>query len=489
MYNCRHPLFVSYPTFVSYAVGSPRRPSSFMQTMQQPQMTGVMLVNNWTGDVNDILDKIRINSIVLSNEHKKTYFLLSSRIKWFRVPVIFLSALGSVFGIGLSPYLPQLLISEICSVMSLVVGLIGSIELFLAISTKMESELVQSKELYLLAIEIQKTLLLDMENRNGDGMAYLEDKFNVYSKLIENSYLLECKIMDELTPLPNEFQSKVPAKHSTNSWEQPRPSKMPVRRSKQAILDVNMMRKHRQVSPDSPSSPPSPLSPLTSDTNKLVETVEKRLDNQVVDVELPRPTSINRQLQKQLNRKGSNPDCPIVVSRRGMVRLVSTDPLRNSFMIPPSMNLSQLTTSNVDQSLPMRNSIALPPEDSPRRMLHKSIALPPQEESRMLRAMQRMPIESVLPEFQAVPPLRRCATSESKHESKPKSCLPHNHSYIDLQRENIDIDPMLSFRRPRRRSKQNTAETDELVDIEAQDIQRALMAVTPQISEKQLHIT
>lgn len=223
-------------------------------------MQGILLVNNWTNDVNDILDKIRINSIILSNEHKKTYFLLSSRIKWFRVPVIFLSALGSIFGIGLSPYLHQLLISEICSVMSLVVGLIGSLELFLAISTKMENELVQSKELYLLAIEIQKTLLLDVENRNGDGMAYLEDKFNVYSKLIENSYLLECKIMDELTPLPNEFQSKITPKHSSNTNDSPpRPLKMPQRRSKQPIMDVNMMRHPRRV---------APLSPNSSDTNK-----------------------------------------------------------------------------------------------------------------------------------------------------------------------------------------------------------------------------
>ena len=162
---------------------------------------------SWTKDVNDILDKIRINSIILSNEHKKTYFILAGRIKWFRIPVIFLSAIGSIFGIGLGSYMEQKILSAVCSVMSMIVGLIGSLELFLAISHKMENELVQSKELYLLAIEIQKTLLLNIENRNGDGTTYLEDKFNVYSKLIEKSYLLECKIMDELTPLPTNYRS------------------------------------------------------------------------------------------------------------------------------------------------------------------------------------------------------------------------------------------------------------------------------------------
>ena len=114
------------------------------------------IINNWTKDVNAILDKIRINSILLSNEHKKSYFLLSKKLKWFRVPMIFLSTLVSVFGVGLPSYVDEITVRIFCSVISLMVGFIGSLELFLAIGNRMESELIQSKELYLLAIEIQK---------------------------------------------------------------------------------------------------------------------------------------------------------------------------------------------------------------------------------------------------------------------------------------------------------------------------------------------
>lgn len=166
-------------------------------------------MNTWTDDVIEILDKIRINSIVLSNEHKKKYFKLSRRIKWFRIPVIVFSALGSLFGFGLSPYVSQIIISEITSVLSLFVGLIGSLELFLGVNHKMEKELLQSKELYLFSIEIQKTLLLDAEHRPFNGVLYLEDKFNVYSKYIQDSHLLECKVIDELTPLPSYYQDKI----------------------------------------------------------------------------------------------------------------------------------------------------------------------------------------------------------------------------------------------------------------------------------------
>ena len=169
----------------------------------------IIHVNNWSDDVNMILEKIRINSILLSNEHKKSYFLLASKLKWFRIPMIMLSTMGSVIGVGLPKYISIETVGIVCSILSLIVSLIGSLELFLAIGTKMESELIQSKELYLLAIEIQKTLLLDNKHRNGDGIAYLEDKFNMYSKLIEHSQLLECRIIDELTPLPEEYVKRV----------------------------------------------------------------------------------------------------------------------------------------------------------------------------------------------------------------------------------------------------------------------------------------
>lgn len=227
------------------------------------------MYDTWTSDVNDVLDKIRINSIKLSNEHKKTYFILAARIKWFRVPVIFLSAIGSVFGIGLSPYVPQIIVSELCAVISMFVGLIGSVELFLAISTKMENELVQSKELYLLSIEIQKTLLLDHGNRNGNGMAYLEDRFNTYSKLIENSYLMECRILDELAPLPNEYQEKIKSSKSISSLSKTAPAYMfpwvvlrtpkGQRAKKGVIMDMNLLRNICK-SPVSPISHESPAS-------------------------------------------------------------------------------------------------------------------------------------------------------------------------------------------------------------------------------------
>ena len=286
--------------------------------------------NGWTADVNEVLDKIRVNSIKLSNEHKKTYFIMASYIKWFRVPVIVFSAVGSVLGIGLSPYLTQLVISEICSIISMVVSLIGSLELFLAISTKMENELVHSKELYLLSIEIQKTLLLDYSHRNGNGMAYLEEKFGVYSKLIENSHLMECRIIDELAPLPNEFQSKLEEAISDSSPTTPHPIWRLLRRNhreshkKKMNLDINYLKKvANKVKPAEPDENDSPLSidegPFYYNNvvrhdvpkdNDVVLSKRSRRTNASQHVPRPEGRSSNRKKEENTPSHGNGPGTP-----------------------------------------------------------------------------------------------------------------------------------------------------------------------------------
>jgi len=155
----------------------------------------------WPEDADVILENIRCNSIVLSEHHKRQYFLLLSLLKYFRIPIIIISAFASVLNIGLQPFLDQMYISIICCMLSLVTGLIGSIELFLQIQKKMENELLNSRDFYLNAIDIYKVLSLEPEHRNGDGLKYLDGKFAMYCKMIENSNIMDKAIQDQLAPI------------------------------------------------------------------------------------------------------------------------------------------------------------------------------------------------------------------------------------------------------------------------------------------------
>lgn len=168
-------------------------------------------------DIEIILDNIRQNSVILSLHHKKRHYYLKEKIKWFRLPTIVLSALNSVFSVGLQPYMEQKTISITNCLISLVCGIIVSIEMFLSIESSMRSEQDSTKEYYLLSVDIQKYLLLNRENRQIEPQPFLEKCYNQYVKLYESSGLVKKNIKDSLTPLDEALKFGLPSIKETPS--------------------------------------------------------------------------------------------------------------------------------------------------------------------------------------------------------------------------------------------------------------------------------
>ena len=154
-------------------------------------------------DVDKILDRIRSNSAILSNFHRKRFLTLKARLRLYRIPIIVISALNSVGAVSFQNFVEQKYISLINMFLSLVVGIISSIELFNQISAQMEVELVGSKDFYVLSIDIFKYLSLDKSKREIEEKIFLSDTWTRYTKLIETSYLLKKKVDDKLAELPD----------------------------------------------------------------------------------------------------------------------------------------------------------------------------------------------------------------------------------------------------------------------------------------------
>ena len=154
--------------------------------------------DSWSTDRENLLDSIRYNCAILNELHKQQYFYFKGFSKYFRVPLLLLSGINSVFSIGLNNYIDQKTVSLICCLISLITGIITSVELYLGIETSMANELDASRDFYLLSIDIYKTLQLKRENRSVDGNVYLESCLSKYSKLFENSNVLMKNIKDKL---------------------------------------------------------------------------------------------------------------------------------------------------------------------------------------------------------------------------------------------------------------------------------------------------
>jgi len=178
-------------------------------------------MNNWTSDIEKVLEEIRMNAVQLSNNHKQNYFFYKSLHKYFRIPTIILSSVASVSAVGLQNYISQSHINGIVCLLGLSVSVVNSIELFLKLQETLEMELNCSKEFYNLSIDIRKTLLLDRENRQLAGQTYLEKRYNDYVKLQEQSNLISNNFNDGLNNLPKKISMMKklmpPKKKNSNS--------------------------------------------------------------------------------------------------------------------------------------------------------------------------------------------------------------------------------------------------------------------------------
>ena len=157
---------------------------------------------NWSSDIENVLEAIRMNASIMSDYHKKNFISFKGQLKYYKIPIIIISGFNSVIAVGLQPYMTQGIISVLNCMLALLCSIIGSIELFLGIQVSMENELAASKNFYLLAVDIYKTLTLDRKHRNSGGKDYLEEKYGEYTKLFENAQIIHSKIKDKLVAIP-----------------------------------------------------------------------------------------------------------------------------------------------------------------------------------------------------------------------------------------------------------------------------------------------
>ena len=155
--------------------------------------------HNWSRDLELRLEAIQDNSAQQAQISKQQYLDLVYIQKFFKIPVIVLSGINSVFAVGLNAYTSQSAVSIINCLLAFVCATIGSIELYLNISKKIEVSLNSFQSFYLLSIKINNTLKLDREHRNElDGRKFLSDCLNEYEQLFSQNNVSPENINDRL---------------------------------------------------------------------------------------------------------------------------------------------------------------------------------------------------------------------------------------------------------------------------------------------------
>jgi hypothetical protein len=156
----------------------------------------------WSADIEQILNDVRENSVYLASFHKRNFFYFKRVSTYFRLPTIIISAAASVSSVGLLAYIKQQHISALVCLMTLSVGIINSVELYLRLADNLEIELNTSKKYYALSIDLHKLLSLSHLNREGEPKQVLNDFYVRYTDLVEESNLLSSYYPDKLAKLP-----------------------------------------------------------------------------------------------------------------------------------------------------------------------------------------------------------------------------------------------------------------------------------------------
>lgn len=155
---------------------------------------------DWDFQTISLLNKIRLNSIILSNKHRLIGLYYQKISRYFDVPIIILSTFSS--SIGSIDYMPDGDKGQINLFISMMITIMTSIKLYLNITSNLNQEIELSREFYILAIDIFKHL--NLVNNRPVAHDYLNECYSQYIKLTEKSNLHNKIKKDELLRLDDD---------------------------------------------------------------------------------------------------------------------------------------------------------------------------------------------------------------------------------------------------------------------------------------------
>ena len=173
-------------------------------------------MNEWTQEIEDILERVRINSVSLSNRHRENFYEFKQMSKWFDLPIIITITISASFSVGATAYMAQDIVSSITCSISMFITILSGVKLYLNLDDLIKNEFEMSKQFNLLSLDIFKILHLKKEQRTEDGIEYLNKIFNSYTHLIEQSNLLRKRLKyDELIDIePRKYFSDTDSQSS-----------------------------------------------------------------------------------------------------------------------------------------------------------------------------------------------------------------------------------------------------------------------------------
>ena len=161
----------------------------------------------WTPNQEAYLTRLHLEAHTLSEFNRKQVQLFTRIQQRFSIPIMVLSGINSLAAVCLQDYLVQSEVSIINACLSLLVGVLGSIQMFLRVDSKIHTHAVCSHEFGKLAHRISKELSVEREVRNSKGRDFLIEAFSEFMSILDKCEIKTKRLTNHLLLLPDDSVS------------------------------------------------------------------------------------------------------------------------------------------------------------------------------------------------------------------------------------------------------------------------------------------
>ena len=173
--------------------------------------------NYWNKEHEYILESLQVSSLKLVKAYKMAYFQLKSRLQWYRIPIIIISAIGGFLSISNSGYIPPKYnkwISLFVGFANLLVTIISLIENFKKIDVNVNGCFEAYINFQKLHDEISIIKRIPPEERENNGHETINKLFTRYE-----NYLIKAPVLQKILKdyLGNNILSDL-LSGTTESW-------------------------------------------------------------------------------------------------------------------------------------------------------------------------------------------------------------------------------------------------------------------------------
>jgi hypothetical protein len=145
--------------------------------------------------IREQLNHIEQNASNLSQLNRTNYLYLSKQIKYFKIPIIFFSSLNSIFAVSLNSYMSQSSVSLLNCLISFMVSLISSLELYLGLTKRLDKSLLCYRNFYMLSMKIKQYIFLE---KAEEPEKFLQECIKEYESYFKESEVTKYVFQDEL---------------------------------------------------------------------------------------------------------------------------------------------------------------------------------------------------------------------------------------------------------------------------------------------------